>query len=104
MSLSFGEKVVQIINKIPYGRVATYGQVAALAGSPRAAQSVGMILRNDKSGMPWQRVINSQGRVSIVNFAYPQEVQAELLRQEGIIVEERDGEYFINLQHYLWEA
>ncbi len=93
-----------MIKKIPKGRVATYGQIAALAGSPRAAQSVGMILRNDQSGLPWQRVINGQGRISIVNFSYPSELQTELLRQENVVVEEKDGNYFVDLKRYLWKA
>lgn len=104
MPTPFEQRVVQVIRKIPKGSVATYGQIAALAGSPRAARAVGAMLRADQSGLPWQRVINGQGRISIVNFAYPAQIQAELLRQEGVMVEERDGEYFVDLKKYLWSA
>ncbi len=104
MNKTFGQKVTDAIRQIPKGRVATYGQIAALASSPRAAQSVGMILRHKAENLPWQRVINKEGRISIMNIEYPAEIQAELLRQEGVAVEARDGAYFIDLKKYLWSA
>jgi len=63
--MSFKEQVIKKIKLIPTGKVATYGQVAALAGSPRAALMVGRILRysSDVEQLPWQRVINSKGRI-----------------------------------------
>lgn len=98
----FEQKVRSIISKIPMGKVATYGQVAALAGSPRSALAVGRILRNSAESMPWQRVINSQGRISIQNMEYPAVIQKELLEQEGVEVIEKNKSYFVDLVKYLW--
>lgn len=95
---------MKTIKQIPYGRVMSYGQVAAVAGSPRAAIIVGQILRHstERNNLPWQRVINSKGIISIVNINYPAELQAELLRSEGIKVEKINTEYHIDLQKYGW--
>lgn len=103
--MSFKEQVIKKIKLIPPGKVATYGQIAALAGSPRAALMVGRILRysSENEQLPWQRVINSKGRISIINLAYPAELQAKLLQEEGVEVEKRAGSYFVNLAHYLWQ-
>ncbi|MEK7202105.1 MAG: MGMT family protein [Patescibacteria group bacterium] len=103
--MTFKEQVISQIKQIPQGKVATYGQIAALAGSPRAALMVGRILRqsSESEQLPWQRVINSQGRISIINMAFPAELQAQLLRGEGIKVEERAGSYYIDLDRYLWQ-
>ncbi len=127
--MTFKEQVIQKIKEIPSGKVATYGQIAALAGSPRAALMVGRILRHSSESeqLPWQRVINSKGRISIVNMEYPAELQAELLREEGVRVEMRagparnacmpacqeqrgsqgasmaGGSYYIDLAQFLWQ-
>lgn len=102
--MSFKEQVIKKIKEIPSGKVATYGQIAALAGSPRAALMVGRILRysSENEKLPWQRVINSKGRVSIVNMAYPAELQARLLQEEGVVVEKRIDSYYIDLNQFLW--
>lgn len=61
----FTEKVIAIINAIPEGKVMTYGQIAAIAGSPRAARQVVRILHSmsDKYRLPWHRVVNAQGKI-----------------------------------------
>jgi methylated-DNA-protein-cysteine methyltransferase related protein len=61
----FTERVVKIIQSIPPGNVMTYGQVAALAGSPRAARQVVRILHSmsEKYKLPWHRVLNSKGEI-----------------------------------------
>ena len=102
--MSFKEQVIKKIKLIPPGKVATYGQVAALAGSPRAALMVGRILRysSDVEQLPWQRVINSEGRISIINMSYPAELQAKLLQDEGVKVEMKGGSYYVDLAQYLW--
>lgn len=101
--MTFSETVIGIVRRIPRGKVATYGQVAALAGSPRAALMVGRILRysSESEQLPWQRVINSQGRISIINISYPAELQAKLLQEEGVKVETRSGSYYVELKKYL---
>ncbi|WP_042354333.1 MGMT family protein [Bacillus rubiinfantis] len=63
----FTEKVIEIIRQIPAGKVMTYGQIAALAGSPRAARQVVRILHSmsRKHRLPWHRVVNAKGEIAI---------------------------------------
>lgn len=93
------------IRKIPKGKVATYGQIAALVGSPRASQQVGWALAHLKAdtNVPWQRVINREGRITIENMRFPKDLQAKMLEAEGVSVELRDGNFFIDLEKYLWD-
>ena len=102
--MSFEKQVIKKIKSIPPGQVATYGQIAALAGTPKAALMVGRILRysSDVEQLPWQRVINSEGRISIINMSYPAELQAKLLQDEGVKVEMKGGSYYVDLAQYLW--
>jgi methylated-DNA-protein-cysteine methyltransferase-like protein len=75
------------VRRIPKGRVATYGQVAALAGRPGQARLVGYALSAlpSKSGVPWQRVVNAQGRVSLRSDGSGYgTIQGLLLRREGV--------------------
>jgi len=98
---SFHRKVVRIIRKIPYGRVATYGLIAAMAGSPRAARQVVRTLHasSSKEKLPWHRVINSKGKISLKpNFGY--EIQKAMLEDEGIIFSPDET---VDLNCYLWK-
>ena len=107
--LNFYEQVYAVVRRIPRGRVTSYGRVAAMLGRPRAARAVGYALNalKDKHGdpayadIPWQRVVNSQGRISIVNRDNSPSRQAALLRKEGIVVSE---DLKIDLDVYLWEG
>ncbi|MFW9946515.1 MAG: MGMT family protein [Candidatus Odinarchaeota archaeon] len=101
MPVSFSQNVRELIKQIPYGRVATYGQIAAFAGNPRAARQVAWILHScsKKDNLPWHRVINSKGRISLP-YGGGYETQKKLLEIEGINFKEND---FINLNIYLWE-
>ena len=103
--MSFFAKVYEAVKKIPRGQVATYGQIAALVSSPRAAQIVGYALRSlpAHSKVPWHRVINGKGMISIENLAVSKREQASHLQKEGIAVELRDGNYWVDLEKYLWE-
>ncbi len=86
------EKIYEVVKAIPKGRVATYGQVALLAGNPRWARVVGYALHNNPEPIkiPCHRVVNREGRVA-TGFAFGGgEAQRELLIKEGIIFEE-DG-------------
>ena len=76
----------RVVERIPPGRVATYGQIAALAGFPGNAREVGYALAAlpEETDLPWQRVINAQGRVSIRNLEHAPEEQQMLLQAEGI--------------------
>ncbi len=82
----FTERVIQLIQEIPSGNVMTYGQIAKIAGNPRAARQVAWILSrsSDKYKLPWHRVINSKGKISLTGthgFS-----QKDLLEQEGVVV------------------
>src|SRR3990167_8758009 len=102
--MNFFQEVYRVTKKIPQGKVATYGQIASLISTPRAAQVVGFALRAlpENSGIPWQRVINSQGRISIQNLRWPQSEQAKQLKKEGVVVAFRDKAYWVNLGKYLY--
>lgn len=96
-----------MVRRIPRGQVTSYGRVAQMLGRPNAARAVGYALSalKDRRGqiedVPWQRVVNSQGRISIVNREASAERQAELLRQEGVAVSD---DLYIDLDLYLWEG
>lgn len=81
------ERILQVIFHIPAGRVATYGQVAQLAGLGRAARLVGSTLKKlpDDSRLPWYRVVNAAGRISLPMDAGGL-IQRERLEQEGVAV------------------
>ncbi|MBI2597397.1 MGMT family protein [Candidatus Daviesbacteria bacterium] len=98
-ALSFGDKVIEIVKKIPYGKVTTYGTVAALAGLPRGARLVGGILHFDIDEAPWHRVVNRHGFISTKCLEHPQALQKALLQQEGIAVSK---DFMIDLQKYGW--
>jgi len=96
----FTNRVIEIIRSIPRGRVLTYGFVAAMAGNPRAARQVSRILYSSsrKNGLPWHRVINSRGTISLPRGKGYEE-QKELLQTEGIFFQKDDS---IDLKEYLW--
>ncbi|MBI4090453.1 MAG: methylated-DNA--[protein]-cysteine S-methyltransferase [Candidatus Komeilibacteria bacterium] len=102
--MNFSEQVYVLVERIPHGRVATYGQIAALLHTPRAARMVGVALRSlpDGTVVPWHRVINSRGEISIENMEHPAEEQANRLMAEGIRVGTSNGVYLIDLDMYLW--
>lgn len=83
----FFRRVYGIVRRIPSGRVATYGQVAALAGTPRGARAVGWALRaldeRAAASVPWHRVVNAAGAISPRPGLSP-EIQRQRLRAEGV--------------------
>jgi len=96
-------KIYAVIQRIPPGKVATYGQVAALAGLPRRARMVGAALRNTPDGLslPWQRVINAQGTVSRRSGLGVEEgYQRHLLEEEGVVF---GGNGRIDLERFGWD-
>ena len=102
MSTTFHQRAIEIIRQIPKGKVATYGQIAALAGSPRAARQVVRVLHSSsrKEDLPWHRVIGSKGTISLKpNHGY--EIQRGLLEHEGIAFRDDDS---IDLDKYLWST
>ena len=94
----FQQRVLEIIRAIPRGSVLTYGQVAALADTPRAARQVGRILYFYGAGVPWQRVVNLSGGLSTYKIGSG-ERQRALLEDEGIAFR-ADGT--IDLKRYQW--
>jgi len=82
---TYPERVYAVVRQIPPGRVATYGQVAALAGGC-TARMAGYALAGLPQGsdVPWQRVINSQGKISPHGAGFGSAVQRQLLEDEGI--------------------
>ena len=85
----FTRQVLDIIKSIPYGKVMTYGQIAAIAGNPRGARQVSRILHSMSGAhrLPWHRVINSQGGISLTGEGGF--VQAQMLLQEGVEVKNK---------------
>ena len=95
-------RIYEAIRHIPRGRVATYGQIARLAGIPGHARQVGYALHRlpDESDVPWHRVINEKGRISL----HPERsgaLQQSILESEGIVF---DAEGTIPLLIYRWRA
>lgn len=84
----FKDQVIKVVGLIPYGQVASYGQVALMVGVPRAAIQVGYILMTSsaKYNLPWWRVVNNAGRISIKNSDYSPDMQCQLLQSEGVYV------------------
>ena len=91
-----------MVQRIPAGRVASYGQVAALAGSPGAARAVGWTLASTPDGniLPWQRVVNASGRISSRGEPAWEAVQKAMLEAEGVVF---DASGRIDLDRFGWE-
>ncbi len=99
--MSFYDQVYAVVRQIPKGRVATYGQIALLCGSPRASRAVGYALHyNPTPGViPCHRVVNREGRVAPAFAFGGPDVQQQLLEAEGIVFE-TEGQ--VDLKRYLW--
>jgi len=97
---TFTEIVIAIIKSIPRGKVATYGQIAALAGSPSGARQVVRILNtcSTKYKLPWWRVLNSKGKISLTGEDYIEQ-KARLLK-ERIKFDKNDS---IDFDKFLWK-
>lgn len=94
-------QILQVVALIPYGKVASYGQITRMAGLPKHARLVGYVLKHLDSAaeIPWHRVINSQGKISLNKLNESGEnVQRLKLVAEGVMV---IGDK-INLKQYQW--
>ena len=100
--MQFRERVIKIIKSIPKGKVASYGQVASIAGSPGAARQVGFILHSSELySLPWWRVINNAGRISIKgSFEATKVLQKQLLEREDIVV---TNSFSLNIEKYRYK-
>jgi methylated-DNA-protein-cysteine methyltransferase-like protein len=85
-------RIYAVVRRIPYGRVATYGQVAELAGLPGHARQVGYALHalRSSTAVPWHRVINASGGISLRAVPGVELTQRQLLEQEGVGFDLRD--------------
>jgi methylated-DNA-protein-cysteine methyltransferase-like protein len=95
------QTIYAVVRRIPRGRVATYGQIAALAGLPRQARLIGYALSTLPAGsaVPWHRVVNARGQVSLRAGGHGfEQVQAQLLAREGVRLQ--DG--VIALERFQW--
>lgn len=102
---NFFEKVYAAVRNIPFGMVATYGQIAVLCGNPHASRAVGYALHvNPLPGIiPCHRVVNSEGRLA-PGFAFGgPHVQGEMLKKEGVAVFQKDGLYYVDINKYRWQ-
>ena len=93
----FKDKIIQITKLIPKGTVVSYGQVALMAGIPRAARQVGWVLHEYGDKPPWWRVINNAGRISTKCTEHTAVTQKELLEKEGIVVKKQ---IYIDIEKY----
>jgi methylated-DNA-protein-cysteine methyltransferase-like protein len=82
----FHRAVYALVSAIPRGQVATYGQIAALLGTPRAARAVGWAMKQCPPGLPWHRVVNAQGGISLRANVDGMVTQRIRLEQEGVPV------------------
>jgi methylated-DNA-protein-cysteine methyltransferase-like protein len=101
VTTSFFEQVYEVVRRIPRGQVATYGQVARLLGTPRAARTVGWALHSIPKGndVPWHRVLNARGGISLGARGQAAALQQSLLEDEGIVFDDSGR---IDLDKYGW--
>ena len=97
---AFHRAVYRLVMQIPRGQVATYGQLAAILGWPRSARAVGQAMHHCPAGVPWHRVVNAQGGISLRANVAGMMTQRVLLAQEGVTV--RRGR--IRLNQYRWRG
>lgn len=97
---SYREKVYEIVRQIPAARVMTYGQIAEILGEGYTARTIGYVMHaSNTEDVPWQRVINSQGKCSTGRLLLPQNIQQKMLENEGIVFNEK-GKCDLNV--YRW--
>ena len=96
-------RIYSVVRRIPKGRVATYGQVAALAGLPGHARQVGYALHalSENTAVPWQRVINTKGEVSLRSAPGREIDQRLMLEREGVGFDQRGR---VSLSEYGWSS
>jgi len=99
--MDFRSKVISFVKSVPKGKVVSYGQVAAASGNAKAARQVGGILAAldvSDQAVPWWRVVNNQGIISIRgNWTASKDLQRDLLKREGVLVSE---EFKLDIEKY----
>ncbi len=98
----FSKTVIELIKKIPRGKVATYGQIAILANNPRGARAVSWLLHSStgKHKLPWQRVINGKGKIAFPAGTPAHQRQKTCLEKEGVVVSAQGN---IDLAKFGWK-
>lgn len=96
------DRVFRLVRRIPAGKVATYGQIAVLAGFPGQARLTGYALHSLKEGtdVPWYRVLNASGRISFPAGSEGEAIQRSLLEAEGVTFKENGS---VDLERYGWK-
>jgi len=100
---NFFERVYKVVELIPYGRVTTYGAIAKSIGSPQASRMVGWAMNNSHNSetfLPAHRVVNRNGILTGKHFFCGENVMADLLRSEGINVE---NDKIVDFENYFWD-
>jgi methylated-DNA-protein-cysteine methyltransferase-like protein len=80
----YRDRVYEIVRQIPKGKVMTYGAIAIVLGNGYTPRTVGYVMHASPDGVPWQRVINSQGKCSTGRLTIPVNLQQEVLEKEGV--------------------
>jgi methylated-DNA-protein-cysteine methyltransferase-like protein len=95
------ERILRTICDIPPGKVASYGQIAEIAGIPRGARQVGYALRHSPSGhsVPWYRVITSSGKIAFESGSRAYREQVKRLKMDGVTVLEGK----VDMRRYRWQ-
>lgn len=103
MKISSYKKIYKVIEKIPKGKVATYGQIAGLAGLSGHARQVGYALHAlpNSRHVPWHRVINAKGEISKRAEPFFEGLQRHLLEEEGITFNSKDR---VSLKDFGWRS
>jgi len=102
-SQEMAQMILSVVSQIPYAKVATYGQIAKLAGLPKHARLVGRVLSqlDTETDLPWHRVLNAQGKISLNKLdEYGYNIQQQKLSAEGILCAGNR----ISLKQYQWDG
>ncbi len=98
---SFKQRVEALVSLVPKGRIMTYGQIAALVGSPRASRIVGGVAHYGDPNLPWHRVVNKKGGLA---SGYPggRSAHKEHLLAEGYVLKEQNGKFYVDVGELIW--
>lgn len=94
------EKIYDTVRKIPFGKVATYGQIARMMGNPRLSRAVGYAMHSAPEDVPCQRVVNRFGGLTDAFLPLGKETHRMLLEIEGV---EFTADGCVDLEKYLWQ-
>lgn len=98
---TFPKRIYKLVNQIPKGKVATFGQLAAMAGSPRASRIAGAAMYRAPAGLPCHRVLYGDGRLCCDHAFGGQAIQRGMLEEEGVAFLENGK---VDLKKHLWNG